>query len=391
MQVKHAFTSGLADGPDATLVRPSNWNADHTLVGWDALTADKTVTVGSSGCDYTTLEDAFNAYKAVWIPHGVTLTFSLAAEIFTLTQAPIVQNPTFDNAKIVGATPISLSITSVASSSGSAGAWSYVLNVASTVGLAVGQLVCVKAVTGGSNPNRLLGCHRITAIGSGQITVSVLTKSTSQASGAVTATATVLTTVLYTTTNSCILLWVQGRLGGGRPSPSSAPIKGVDNIGFSTTGTTGVIPILVTQGYLGVCGGTVGIYGPFYIGMQVSDGGQAIVTGSACNLYVSGGVYAGLYAGNSGTLLAWGVDSSGSVVVTGALNGAAVDGRSHLNIGGNAAGQGAILSGNTTNAYAWAMSLIRRYNNKVSEAVTTENSPTANATGNNLNSFIESS
>lgn len=29
MPVKHSFTSGVADGADATLVRPSNWNADH--------------------------------------------------------------------------------------------------------------------------------------------------------------------------------------------------------------------------------------------------------------------------------------------------------------------------------------------------------------------------
>jgi hypothetical protein len=29
MPVKHAFTSGKADGGDATLIRPSNWNADH--------------------------------------------------------------------------------------------------------------------------------------------------------------------------------------------------------------------------------------------------------------------------------------------------------------------------------------------------------------------------
>lgn len=29
MAVKHKFVSGIADGADATLVRPSNWNADH--------------------------------------------------------------------------------------------------------------------------------------------------------------------------------------------------------------------------------------------------------------------------------------------------------------------------------------------------------------------------
>jgi len=27
--MKHAFTSGIADGGDATLVRPSNWNDIH--------------------------------------------------------------------------------------------------------------------------------------------------------------------------------------------------------------------------------------------------------------------------------------------------------------------------------------------------------------------------
>lgn len=31
ISVKHAFTSAKADGADATLIRPSNWNAEHTL------------------------------------------------------------------------------------------------------------------------------------------------------------------------------------------------------------------------------------------------------------------------------------------------------------------------------------------------------------------------
>lgn len=31
MAIKHAFTSGKSDGGDATLVQPSNWNADHTV------------------------------------------------------------------------------------------------------------------------------------------------------------------------------------------------------------------------------------------------------------------------------------------------------------------------------------------------------------------------
>jgi hypothetical protein len=31
VSLKHQFNSGKLDGSDATLVQPSNWNAEHTL------------------------------------------------------------------------------------------------------------------------------------------------------------------------------------------------------------------------------------------------------------------------------------------------------------------------------------------------------------------------
>jgi len=37
MAIKHAFTSAKADGGDATLVRPSNWNDNHPIV-WTEVT-----------------------------------------------------------------------------------------------------------------------------------------------------------------------------------------------------------------------------------------------------------------------------------------------------------------------------------------------------------------
>ena len=40
MAIKHAFTSGKADGGDTTLVRPIDWNADHTGIITKALSAD---------------------------------------------------------------------------------------------------------------------------------------------------------------------------------------------------------------------------------------------------------------------------------------------------------------------------------------------------------------
>lgn len=38
MPITHPFVSAIADGSDATLVRPSNWNADHTIAN-DTITA----------------------------------------------------------------------------------------------------------------------------------------------------------------------------------------------------------------------------------------------------------------------------------------------------------------------------------------------------------------
>jgi hypothetical protein len=52
MPVKHAFPSPKTDGADATLVRPSNWNADHTIGSFE-LTGDITpVQITANQNDY---------------------------------------------------------------------------------------------------------------------------------------------------------------------------------------------------------------------------------------------------------------------------------------------------------------------------------------------------
>jgi hypothetical protein len=50
MQIKHQFTSPKTDGTDATLVQPSNWNADHNLV----VTGPALVGKGSTGAGSAT-------------------------------------------------------------------------------------------------------------------------------------------------------------------------------------------------------------------------------------------------------------------------------------------------------------------------------------------------
>jgi hypothetical protein len=51
--VKHSKTSSVADAGDATLVQPSDWNADHTLTG--------TVPVANGGTGASTASDGLNA------------------------------------------------------------------------------------------------------------------------------------------------------------------------------------------------------------------------------------------------------------------------------------------------------------------------------------------
>jgi hypothetical protein len=43
MPITHTFVSGKADGGDSTLVRPSNWNADHSGMATVYKSADETV------------------------------------------------------------------------------------------------------------------------------------------------------------------------------------------------------------------------------------------------------------------------------------------------------------------------------------------------------------
>src|SRR5580765_2427121 len=85
VSLKHAFTSGKGDGPDASVVRPSNWNAEHTLtlvgpavLGKPPAGAGPAVEVpaGAYGLQLLATADA-NAFNAITgsSPTGAVLPF----------------------------------------------------------------------------------------------------------------------------------------------------------------------------------------------------------------------------------------------------------------------------------------------------------------------------
>jgi hypothetical protein len=97
MAIKHAFASGKADGGDATLVQPSNWNANHTIdsevtfpvvaspatpsasnfnfYGKNAgFTRTMPTVTGPSGMDYMLQPAIFRQKVGMWTPPGNATT-----------------------------------------------------------------------------------------------------------------------------------------------------------------------------------------------------------------------------------------------------------------------------------------------------------------------------
>ena len=85
VSLKHSFTSGKADGPDATLVQPSNWNAEHVLTQATGRLLGRT----SSGAGAT---------EEIAVGTGLTLAGgTLAADVDTSSLVPNTRTLTTTN------------------------------------------------------------------------------------------------------------------------------------------------------------------------------------------------------------------------------------------------------------------------------------------------------
>lgn len=187
--VKHPFVSAATEGADPNKVRKSNWNADHTVLGAkEVITANVTKTVKSSGGDYTTLQAAIDSLKNVEVASNVYVKIELDNGVWA--GAKIDSCVDAKQLRLVSKTaPIQTSITSIASTSGSAGDWYYVLNVANTNGAVAGDVLAVYSPpSGGVNPSRLHGAFLIDSVSPGApgtITVYSVSQDVTAPSGAV--------------------------------------------------------------------------------------------------------------------------------------------------------------------------------------------------------------
>ena len=101
VSLKHTFVSAIPDGSDTSVVRPSNWNAEHTLtgtintlMGFDATGASQSVTVGS-GLTYSagTITATGDGSGTVTSVAALTLGTSgtdLSSTVATGTTTPVI-------------------------------------------------------------------------------------------------------------------------------------------------------------------------------------------------------------------------------------------------------------------------------------------------------------
>lgn len=162
------------------------------------ITADTTYTVRTSGGHFTGLSSALGALKNTLISPTATVTLEIEDGVF------VESNPISDAALcsssilIKGQNSYTTTLTSIQSSGGGAGAWSLVLNVNSVANIAVGNYVLIPIPTGGSNPTYTSGVHEVTNVDAINTRITIASKHRAAAapSGAVTATITVLPSVI---------------------------------------------------------------------------------------------------------------------------------------------------------------------------------------------------
>ncbi len=166
-----------------------------------AITGTPSYTINADGSgDFANLAAAFDYFSQNLIGTAISdvLTVDLGAGTHNYSSEVTVQSPFTKVVYFKGATPISAAMSSVQSSSGSAGAWSITVNLNSISGMAAGQVAVFKSCSGGTNPFYMEGPWLISSVDAinSRITVTSTNRSTNIPAGAVTATVLVLTTVL---------------------------------------------------------------------------------------------------------------------------------------------------------------------------------------------------
>ncbi len=343
----------------------SNWNTaygwgNHASAGYfSAITVDTyfylsttgsdTTGDGSTGNPWKTIAKAYSYLSGYIIKPGVTVTIIYKAGHYTLTANPAIASthPQGDQIAISGSTTYNKTLSAINSVTGSAGSWTYELDLADVDNIEVGDGVIIyDNVTGGTKPTFLSGCYLVDSIDSvnKRITLSTSThKNASSASGAVSGTIKILKTVL----------------SSGYPFVSFAQpsmIKGINGLVFYGIDGAGMCIYLTNNSSIGLLSETFGIcrcsYAIYVLSSSVITAKPII---SRCNY--------GLYVVIGSKFTAWGgaphmvISGSGTTGITCQTNSLVI-------------ADLALVSGNVTNLDCQRAAFLSHYSG-INEGATT--------------------
>ena len=200
----------------------ANVLTDHTLAAHTALGLQEVVTDdttyyisttgndstgdGSSGSPWATLDKALTTIESKLIAGDSTVTIIFKDGTYTIGSADTLNHVNGDQIEIEGENSYDITLSSIQSSGGAAGAWSIVLNVSDVSNCAVNDYVLIPySAAGGTRPETLCGCHKITNVDVPNTRITVTSKSlhTAAPSGAVAGTITVIKTMLSYSAAGC--------------------------------------------------------------------------------------------------------------------------------------------------------------------------------------------
>jgi hypothetical protein len=137
------------------------------LGGVAVISTNTTLTVKASGGDFTTIQAALDSLKSKRINSDVTVTISVDPGLFTHTATILFRHPQGNRINLVGAAPVTTTLTSLVSFSGTTGNYSVTLNVNNTAGMTIGDYCIIRGSTGTGEHRAVMGCWEITNIPSG--------------------------------------------------------------------------------------------------------------------------------------------------------------------------------------------------------------------------------
>ena len=228
-----------ASGPTGPGVPYLNTNVSYYV----ATTGNDSTGDGSSSNPWATIGKALTVVNGFYISPNGSVTIYLGNGTFTASAGYTVNHPNGDRIFITGTntytTPLNGALTNVGTPSG--GVMAVTLAVASTANVAVNDYVIINNVAGGSYAYSLDGCHKVTGVGTGTITLAIKSYCLAAQipSGSPTATVNIIKTVLTFT------------------SATNAIVVGNNNINYNLGGLSNLVIVGQVVGGAGVCGGNV--------------------------------------------------------------------------------------------------------------------------------------